>query len=69
MNTVELARYYDETKKKIVKITVSDYEELIANTNKKEIADFIFNRLSSRYIRPYEFSDVDYKKTLRMDFQ
>ncbi len=56
-DTIELARYYDENEGKIVSITIADYNNFIKNKNKEKIADFIYNRLHSRYIKPFEYKD------------
>lgn len=50
--------YYNPTGKNI---TVGKYNKLLEEKNKKEIANFIYNRLYSRYIKPFEFDDKDYK--------
>jgi len=50
---VELARYSDENNEEII-VTVSSYRDMIANKNRNALADFIYGRLHSRYILPFE---------------
>jgi len=57
--------YYNPTGKNI---TVKKYYKLVEKKNKKAIAEFIYNRLYSRYIKPFEFKDVDYKKEYKNGF-
>jgi len=57
---VELARYFDGDTEKVV--TVSEYQKLILNKDKDALAKFIFERLSSRYINPFEEHGSTYKQ-------
>ncbi|MFY9083805.1 hypothetical protein [Aliarcobacter cryaerophilus] len=59
--------YYDllDDKKHI---TVKNYNDLVAKKNKDELADFIHNRLYSRYIKPFEYNDDTYKKEYKNGF-
>ncbi len=68
MDNIELARFYDDENQKVITITVSDYNKLIDSKDKKGIADFIFNRLFSRYIRPYSFDNSEYKQKYKNGF-
>jgi hypothetical protein len=45
--------------------TIKDYNEAIEQENKKELAIFVYNRLYSRYIKPFEFSCDEYKKNYK----
>ena len=49
-------------------ITVERYKKTLANKNKKELAEFIYNRLYSRYIKPFEFEHKIYKKEYKNGF-
>jgi len=68
MDNIELARFYDDEKKRLITITVSDYNKLIDSKDRNGIADFIFNRLFSRYIRPYSFDNSEYKEKFKNGF-
>jgi hypothetical protein len=68
MDNIELARFYDDEKRRLITITVSDYNKLIDSKDKNGIADFIFNRLFSRYIRPYSFDNSEYKEKFKNGF-
>ena len=57
--------YYNPTGKNI---TVEKYKKLVEDRNKKEIANFIYNRIYSRYIKPFEFDDSKYKKEFKNGF-
>ena len=57
--------YYNPNRKNI---TVKKYKKLLEEKNKKEIANFIYNRLYSRYIKPFEFEDETYKKEYKNGF-
>ena len=64
---VELARYYDENGD-LVTVTVKEYNHMKEEKNKEKIADFIYNRLYSRYIKPFEFNNEIYKKQYKSGF-
>lgn len=68
MDNIELARFYDDEKQKLITITVSDYNKLIDSEDRNGIAHFIFNRLFSRYIRPYNFDNLEYKEKFKNGF-
>lgn len=68
MDQVELARYYDEAKGCIVTVTVSDYKRMIKQKDRDGISDFIFNRLFSRYIKPYCFDNCEYQEKYKNGF-
>jgi len=61
---VELARYYDENKKEVVPITITDYNKFIVDKYKEKIADFIYNR----YIKPFEYDDATYREQYKNSF-
>ena len=68
MDNIELARFYDDEKNSLITITVSDYNKLINSKDRDGIAYFIFNRLFSRYIRPYSFDNWEYKEKFKNGF-
>ena len=68
MDHIELARYYDDEKDCIVAITISDYTDLINNKDKNGISDFIYNRLFSRYLKPYSYNNCEYQRKYKNGF-
>jgi hypothetical protein len=68
MDNIELARYFDDEKDALVTITISDFDELVGLKDKDGIADFIYNRLFSRYIRPYSYGNDEYKEKYKNGF-
>lgn len=67
MDSIELARYYDD-KQSLITITVSDYNKLIKGKDREELSNFIFNRLFSRYIKPYRFNNSEYQEQYKNGF-
>ncbi|MCU7830634.1 MAG: hypothetical protein KZQ85_16370 [Candidatus Thiodiazotropha sp. (ex Myrtea sp. 'scaly one' KF741663)] len=67
MNNIELARYFDESGKKCI-VTVRDYNSYLADDDKEAIACFVFNRLYSRYIKPYKYEKKKFKKEYKNGF-
>ena len=63
----DIILYYD-SKDSTKNITVKKYNDLISNNKKEELADFVYNRLYSRYIKSFEFSDKTYKKEYKNGF-
>jgi len=49
-------------------ITVKEYRELEENKDKEAIADFIYNRLYNRYIKPFEYDNETYKREYKNGF-
>jgi hypothetical protein len=43
------------------KFTIEDYEQLENDVNKESIANFVFNRLSERYLIPLEKVSLKFK--------
>lgn len=62
-----LAKYYDS---KGVKQTVSiaKYQDLVSNKDKEAISDFIFNRLHSRYLKPFLFPESVFNEQYKNGF-
>jgi len=50
---IKLAIYVDDDENKKV-ITILNYKQFLIDKDKKAIADFIYGRLHSRYINPFE---------------
>jgi hypothetical protein len=68
MYRIRLASFYDDEAKKIVAVTISDYSKMISAKDKERIASFVYNRLFSRYIRPYSFNCLEYKRKYKNGF-
>ncbi len=66
---IKLARYFDE-KGKEHKITIQNYLDFVANPkqHKKSIANFIYQRLYGRYLKPFDFKDRKFKKGFKNGF-
>lgn len=61
--TVILATYDNDRE-----ITVSLVQEWIQNQNIIELSNFIYERLYSRYIKPFHYNNSDYKKNYKNGF-
>lgn len=49
-------------------ITVATINGWLANKSKKELADFIYYRLHGKYLKPFEYEGVDFKKNFKNGF-
>ena len=65
--TIELARYFDANGNK-KKITIADYNGYIGSQNQNLIANFIFQRLKSRYLKPFQFTDPKFTEQFKNGF-
>jgi hypothetical protein len=54
--TIELARWFDKDGVE-TKITIQQYLNFVTAQDQVQISDFIFQRLQSRYIKPFLFND------------
>ena len=66
-NDTKLAIWYDDDGNQKI-VTIANYRELEQKKDKEELADFIYHRLHSRYLKPFDFSDKDYKKQYKNGF-
>jgi hypothetical protein len=57
----KLAIWFDENGLKN-EISIDDYENLYQSKNKEKLANFIYNRFHSRYIKPFINKEKHYKK-------
>lgn len=64
---IELARYFDNTGILQI-ITVSQYNGFIANKDQNSIANFIYHRLHSRYLKPFQFNDKVFVEQFKNGF-
>ncbi|MEP7163043.1 MAG: hypothetical protein ABI741_00035 [Ferruginibacter sp.] len=65
--TIELARWFDKDGVEKT-VTIQQYIDLLDTQNRNEIADFIFNRLYSRYLKPFTYSDNKFIKEYKNGF-
>lgn len=65
--SIELARYFDSDGI-LKKVTIEDYYHFVSTKNKTLIADFIFHRLHSRYLKPFLFEDQTFIKKFKNGF-
>ena len=49
-------------------VTVGLYERWRAGQRQQEIAEFVYQRLYRRYMKPFEFSDIDYRTNYKNGF-
>lgn len=56
---ISLAKYKKETKE--INVTIKKYNEYVAERNIPLIAEFLYQRLHSRYLKPFEFEDENCK--------
>lgn len=65
--SIQLARYYDESGKKKT-ITIKQYNDFLDKQDRDSIADMIYYRLHSRYIKPFLFKNDQFKKEYKNGF-
>ncbi|SUJ21046.1 Uncharacterised protein [Sphingobacterium spiritivorum] len=65
--TIELARWFDKDGIE-TKVTIQQYIDFVKNEDKTKIADFIFQRLHSRYLKPFLFIDDKFTKQFKNGF-
>ena len=65
--TVLLANYYDDEGKQ-KKISIRNYYDYINVQSKKDIANLIYQRLYSRYLKLFDFADKTFKSQYRNGF-
>lgn len=66
-NNDDVKLYYDSSDKQN-HITVKDYNKLLLDKNRLELANFVYNRLYSRYIKPFKFDNCNYQKEYKNGF-
>lgn len=65
--TIELARWFDKDGNE-TKVTIQQYLDFIVNQDRSQIADFIFQRLYSRYLKPFLFVDEKFRAQFKNGF-
>lgn len=56
---ISLAKYKKDTEE--INVTIQKYNEYVIDKNKELIAEFLYQRLYKRYLKPFEFEDEDSK--------
>jgi hypothetical protein len=64
---IELSRYFDVSGQLQI-VTVADYKSYVANKDQNSIALFIFHRLHSRYLKPFQFADKNFIEQFKNGF-
>ncbi|MFN5540361.1 MAG: hypothetical protein ACK481_09965 [Candidatus Melainabacteria bacterium] len=65
--SIELARYFDNNGNKKT-VTIADYNSYVDRQERDLIAEFIFRRLQSRYLKPFQFEDQKYTQQFKNGF-
>lgn len=65
--SIELARWFDENGIKH-SLTIEKYLALVGDKDKEQISKFIFQRLYSRYLKPFSFKNKDFKEQYKNGF-
>ncbi len=65
--TIEIARWFDKDGVEI-NITIQQYLDFVTAQNQTQIADFIFQRLHSRYLKPFLYDDAKFVKEYKNGF-
>lgn len=60
---ISLAKYNED-----VDVTIKKYNEYISNKNQQAIAEFLYQRLYTRYLKPFEFENEEYRKNYKNGF-
>ena len=65
--SIELARYFDSKRVKKI-ITIKDYTEFTNKPDKDSISHMAYQRLHSRYLKPFLFNDKRFKREYKNGF-
>lgn len=64
---IELARYYDDKGYRVL-VTIKNYLEFVDGQNRDEISSFVYQRLYSRYLKPFNYNSNEYKEQYKNGF-
>ncbi len=67
LDTIELARWFDKNGDRQT-VTIQNYLDFVSGQDQTSIADFVYQRLHSRYLKPFQFSDSKFKKQFKNGF-
>jgi hypothetical protein len=65
--SIELARYFNNNGNKKT-VTIADCNSYVDRQERDLIAEFIFRRLQSRYLKPFQFEDQKYTQQFKNGF-
>lgn len=65
--SIQLTRYHDENGKKKT-VTIEQYNDFLDKQDRDSIADMVYHRLHSRYIKPFQFNNRQFKKEYKNGF-
>ena len=68
MNDTQLARYYDKKTDEVKTVTIGDYNNLVDQQDRNGLAEFLYNRLDSRYLLPHRYEGDEYAKKYKNGF-
>lgn len=67
MAKILLAKYID-SEGETQQVSIDDYLEFVNNKDKTAIANFIYHRLYSRYLKPFQFPNSNYQQQYKNSF-
>jgi hypothetical protein len=67
-NSTILATISNKAGNNVLEIKIKDYKKMLADRNKKKIAEMIYHRFYGRYIKPFLFNNDRYKKHYKHGF-
>ena len=62
-----LAIYYDDFNQKI-KTSINEVKDWLDNNNKEDLSNFIYHRLHSRYLKPFQYSSCECEDCFKNGF-
>ena len=62
-----LAIYYDDSNQKI-KTSINEVKDWLDNNNKEDLSNFIYHRLHSRYLKPFQYSSCECEDCFKNGF-
>lgn len=67
---VIIARYWNDETDDFTEVSVGGYEKMLASAppDKVGIAKMVFHRFETRYIRPYSYADVTFRRKHQSGF-
>jgi hypothetical protein len=66
-DSTKLAIWFDDNGNQTI-VTIKDYKEYIKNNDKESIAEFLYHRLHSRYLKPFLYDDCKFDKLYKNGF-
>lgn len=63
---ISLAKYKKDNE--VINITIEKYNEYVSDKNRQAIAEFLYQRLYTRYLKPFEFENEEYRENYKNGF-